>query len=425
MKTMENPANIIFFTFMPKTLRLRSMNDYSRALFGLKINEYPLLNEVFVLDNKNIKNICDSNQNNLFMELKLARGTASGIKYTFTMSRPNEKGFYYATGFLAAGEKSEESFGFLNNLNENGLFTNLFLNSHIGIAIIAPDRSVFRANPFIKNLFKIDENYPDQASFGDIFLCRNPIEKGRKCGTTEACQYCSINKGVESVLETGIVLEETEVSYEFILNNRLDKRWFTITISPIYHNGLCYAFVSFMDITAKKQIEQRLIRFGITDELTGLYNRRFILKEMQKLSNSEDGSEKPASVVMIDIDDFKKVNDTYGHLAGDLVLKGLADIILASTRHYDFAGRYGGEEFLIILPGATLKNATMVVKRILDRFSSTQFDGIDFNITFSAGIVEAIPGNHLQKDLFHIADEKMYEAKKSGKNCIKGTTLKD
>lgn len=422
---MENPANIIFFTFTPKTLRFRSMNDYSRSVFGLDSNETPLLNEIFVLDAEKIKSICDSNQNNLFMELKLAKGPASGVIYTLTMNRPNDKKFYYATGLPVAEEKSGDALDFLTSLNENGLFTNLFSNSHVGIAIIAPDRSVFKANPFIINLFKIDENYPAEANFGDIFLCRNPIEQGKKCGTSEACQYCSINKGIESVLETGIVLEETEVSFEFILNNRLDKRWFTITISPIYHNGLRYAFVSFMDITVKKQIEERLIRFGITDELTGLYNRRFILREMKKLSDSADGAEKPASVVMIDIDDFKKINDTYGHLAGDGVLSGLADIILASIRHYDFAGRYGGEEFLIILPGATLKNATMVVQRILDRFSTTKFEGVDFSITFSAGIVEAIPRKHLQKDLFHLADEKMYEAKKAGKNCIKGTKLQD
>lgn len=422
---MENPANIIFFTFTPKTLRFRSMNDYSRAVFGLDSNETPLLNEIFVLDTEKIKNICDSNQNNLLMELKLSKGPAAGVKYILTMNRPHEKGFYYATGLPVTEEKSDDAAGFLNSLNENGLFTNLFLNSSIGIAIIAHDRSVFKANPFIMNLFKIDDNYPQKASFGDIFLCRIPIEEGKKCGTMDACQNCSIYKGIENVLETGIVLEETEISYEFILNKRLDRRWFTITISPIYHNGLRYAFISFMDITAKKQIEERLIRFGITDELTGLYNRRFILREMKKLSNSAEGSKKPASVVMIDIDDFKKVNDTYGHVAGDCVLKGLADIIMASTRHYDFAGRYGGEEFLIILPGATLKNATMVVQRILDRFSSAKFESVDFSVTFSAGIVEAIPGNHPQKDLFNIADEKMYEAKESGKNCIKGIKLPD
>lgn len=421
----KNSVNLVFFTFN-NNLELETMNDCFRQILNLDPGSTPsFLTDILNIQENDLKTIKNTRQSNLIVSADIASGLFAGQQMLMNLNRPRGSSLFYVTGIInttAANQENGQK-DYINNLNLSGLYTNIFLDSHIGIAVIAPDRTVYKVNPFIRNLFKIGDTGLEGQNFGDVFLCKNTVESGEKCGTAEACRYCSISNGVNDVLDTGMSVEDSEIQYEFILNGRLDQRWFTITISALYHNGMMYALISFMDITAKKQIESRLIRYGITDGLTGLYNRNFIIKELNKLSSSEKYGHLPCSIAMIDIDDFKHVNDVYGHLAGDNVLKGLADIIAASTRHYDFAGRYGGEEFLLILPDTSLRQAEFVVNRIADKFRAAVFNDIDVSISFSAGIVEAVPNLHDHKDLFHKSDNMMYKAKAAGKNCIRGIIL--
>jgi|GEM_PF-4539561 len=165
---------------------------------------------------------------------------------------------------------------------------------------------------------------------------------------------------------------------------------------------------------------QELIKLSVTDPLTGLYNRRFLFKyleqEIARLSR-ENGH---LACAMFDIDNFKQVNDTYGHECGDKVLIQLAQTVSSEIRPYDVAARYGGEEFIIVMT-ASEPNATTVVERIRSNVANMRFKHgrAGFSTTLSAGVASrAFPSTDCDADdLIACADEAMYSAKHKGRNC--------
>ncbi len=159
------------------------------------------------------------------------------------------------------------------------------------------------------------------------------------------------------------------------------------------------------------------------DFLTGLANRRLFDRlanlEMQRALRMDT----PLSVVMIDIDDFKEVNDTYGHAVGDKVLVTLANLLNQSLRVYDVAARMGGEEFCLLLPGASSRQAADLAERILEDFKAIKFEAPGsrtFSRTFSAGVATSRnrPGRDTVADLLRQADGLLYEAKYQGKDMV-------
>ncbi|ABR30135.1 diguanylate cyclase [Thermosipho melanesiensis] len=155
------------------------------------------------------------------------------------------------------------------------------------------------------------------------------------------------------------------------------------------------------------------------DELTKVYNRAFIMEKLKELLQLSLRQKIPLSVAMIDIDDFKKVNDTYGHLKGDEVLKKVAQIIRDNLRESDYVGRYGGEEFLVILPGISCNQAKKVLERILDKVRNTDWKSLGVNnVTFSAGLCCKPEKSML--GFIKRADKNLYIAKKRGKNQVYG-----
>ena len=123
--------------------------------------------------------------------------------------------------------------------------------------------------------------------------------------------------------------------------------------------------------------------------------------------------------MMLDIDHFKKINDTYGHLAGDFVLKEIAKIIKDSIRKSDICGRFGGEEFVIVLPNTKLSGAMKLAERIRETIQNHTFDfnGKKINVTVSIGIT-SVGVNDSYESLISRADEALYEAKEKGRNRI-------
>jgi diguanylate cyclase (GGDEF)-like protein len=159
---------------------------------------------------------------------------------------------------------------------------------------------------------------------------------------------------------------------------------------------------------------------AITDSLTGLYTRRYFFDRFdEELQRSERHGFK-FSFLMIDIDDFKKCNDTYGHLVGDAVLKEAAHIAKASTREIDLIARYGGEEFSIILPETDRAGAMLVAERIRKRIEDNIFKAYDekLNMTVSVGISVYPDDSQKMPDLIEDADKALYAAKSSGKNIV-------
>jgi diguanylate cyclase len=164
---------------------------------------------------------------------------------------------------------------------------------------------------------------------------------------------------------------------------------------------------------------------SMTDGLTGIYNREAFDDTLADLIHRSRVTNTTYSLLMLDLDDFKQINDTFGHIIGDRVLMAFTQKCRASIRGDDYIARYGGEEFAIILPGANLKNAIKKGRQICDVIASAKY-AIDshsekdtLSITVSIGITE-FQNNDTPESVIGRADKALYKAKRSGKNCVVG-----
>jgi diguanylate cyclase len=155
-----------------------------------------------------------------------------------------------------------------------------------------------------------------------------------------------------------------------------------------------------------------------TDALTKLANRRAFDDEIQKHFQMFESQGTPATLLMLDIDYFKKLNDTYGHLAGDEVLKSTADLLAKAVRNGDVVARYGGEEFAVILPQSTASSVRQIAERLRGAFSQFKptIDQKTIPISASAGMAELLPSDSINSWIQR-ADEALYHAKNKGRNC--------
>ncbi|WP_193113473.1 sensor domain-containing diguanylate cyclase [Sulfurimonas marina] len=172
-------------------------------------------------------------------------------------------------------------------------------------------------------------------------------------------------------------------------------------------------------INAEKELQQKQLEFeklATTDILTGVYNRYSIMKQIKEEMRRIKRKEEPLSLIMYDYDHFKDVNDNFGHDIGDYVLKETTKIISQGIREIDKIGRYGGEEFLILLPYSNLSDTLEVAQRIKDAVASHHFKGVK-QITISLGVAQYNKGESLQSLLKRI-DEKMYQSKHLGRNRV-------
>jgi diguanylate cyclase (GGDEF)-like protein len=160
---------------------------------------------------------------------------------------------------------------------------------------------------------------------------------------------------------------------------------------------------------------------AIYDTLTNLYNRRYFEDRIRGESQKAFFSGSSLSLVMVDIDHFKKVNDTFGHTEGDRVLYEIASLLKTSVRKKDTVARYGGEEFILILPEAGLEEASMIAERIRRLVESTSFEveQIHMNLTVSLGISN-FPSHRAKskEELVKMADQALYDAKRGGRNRV-------
>lgn len=177
------------------------------------------------------------------------------------------------------------------------------------------------------------------------------------------------------------------------------------------NNDSIEQFISIgVDITAKKELE----KFASIDKLTGIYNRRMLDSFLQKEIEVSKRHKDNLPLIIIDIDFFKLVNDTYGHLVGDNVLKQLSKIISQNIRISDIFGRYGGEEFLIICTKTSENNAFVLAEKLRKEIENFKFDRVGYK-TISLGI-SSLTNNDDIELLFKKADEALYKAKNSGRN---------
>jgi diguanylate cyclase (GGDEF)-like protein len=172
-------------------------------------------------------------------------------------------------------------------------------------------------------------------------------------------------------------------------------------------------------ITARINRGQRLRYLTNRDSMTGLLNHGQIIEAAQQALNLGLRHKNPVTLVMLDLDFFKKVNDTYGHAAGDKVIMGLAQLLLQSIRKSDYIGRYGGEEFLLVCQNADQESVKNKINQIRETFSNIKFmhDKQEFQVTCSAGLASSTINDSLMS-ILAAADAALYQAKQNGRNCI-------
>ncbi len=202
-----------------------------------------------------------------------------------------------------------------------------------------------------------------------------------------------------------------------------EYRWIIDTGVPRFdEDGDFMGFIgSCIDITEHKEMEEELWELATTDGLTGFLNRRhFLVRLQEEFDRMRRNAQLQSSVLMLDLDHFKRINDGYGHAAGDAVLKHFADIIHTEQRKIDVVGRLGGEEFAIILPDTDLFEARVFAERLRKTLADRplQQQSTIIEITVSIGIALLSAATESPDNVLRDADRALYLAKESGRNRV-------
>lgn len=257
-------------------------------------------------------------------------------------------------------------------------------------------------------------------------------ENGEKTTENKKCFHlCNRDTICENCISIRAYNENTSVmKFEYIDNNI-----YMIMATPVNKQESTYVIETIRDISDCKIVDlvedktvselkktlSEINRLIVIDELTKCYNRRYINEKLPIDIESAKANKLPLSIAMIDIDYFKLINDKYGHLLGDLVLKDITNVIKNNIRgKSEWIARYGGEEFLILFNDTSKEDAYNLSKRIKSVVENSifKYDDIEINITISIGIASLTSEIDDMDKLIRKADEKLYKAKRSGRNYI-------
>lgn len=252
----------------------------------------------------------------------------------------------------------------------------------------------------------------------------SPLHDDIGCSYLDVCRVAAgpaseearaFERGVRDVLEGRSDLFEME----YPCHSPTENRWFLGIVTPL-KSELRGAVVLHANITDRKRVEIQLAKLAATDSLTSLPNRRFFLEFANREVRRAQQFGVPASVVMIDIDHFKSINDTYGHATGDEVLRRVAKAFSASIRKSDVIARLGGEEFAILLPGAGEAEARRLSEKLCLDLSESEISIGDngLRVTASFGVAELSARDATIAASLKRADAALYAAKRAGRNKV-------
>lgn len=198
------------------------------------------------------------------------------------------------------------------------------------------------------------------------------------------------------------------------------ERIVQLSMSPLFWEGLPVINIVFNDITPLKQKEQQIYVLSTTDSLTGAFNRRYFMDSAGREFSLHLRHQTPLSLLVMDIDYFKKINDTYGHGVGDEAINAFVGGCLGVLRQEDILGRTGGEEFGVLLPQTGLEAAAAIAERLRRRIEAIKlsFGSERVRFTVSIGVAEVRPGDASIEAGLLRADRALYEAKAIGRNRV-------
>lgn len=241
-------------------------------------------------------------------------------------------------------------------------------------------------------------------------------------------QYVWNRNILDSVIDIVIILFVIYVCYSYFVLGIFSVGYgivlVLITIRQAFKNLKTKNSIKHLQLenSELQEVNRRLDKDSKIDYLTGLYNRRYILELYNNIVKTSCFNDFDISVIMLDIDHFKLVNDQYGHISGDQVLKKISEVIKLSVRDSDYVGRFGGEEFIVLLPDADIKVAKSICERIRLKinFSPIYLKKLEQNIsvTVSGGVASSDKNHRDILNIINKADRALYNAKNAGRNCV-------
>ncbi len=267
--------------------------------------------------------------------------------------------------------------------------------------------------------------YPTGPSMG----CRYPLsDRSLTLGRGEDCdirlQDHSVSRRhalIEPAADGYYVRDQQSTNGTFVNDRQLDTSWLLQDGDYLRVGNCIYRYLAGGNIEA--EYHEEIYRLTILDGLTQIHNTRYLGEFLEREVVRSQRHDRPLSVLMFDIDKFKSINDSFGHLCGDFVLRELADIVRGTVRKEDLFARYGGEEFAIVLVETNREGAVNVAERIRETVASHQFrfEATPVKLTISLGVASTSGDLAMTPaSLIRVADENLYEAKRTGRNRVVG-----
>ena len=290
-----------------------------------------------------------------------------------------------------------------------------------GIIILEKDLSIIGWNKWIELFTGKSEKEVLNKNFCELYSYINKKKLLRRIKTVLVTNHSTFY----AMDQNNFLID---IPYSNITNTTFTSMQQNVTIVPydIEKEQICifiYDHTSLSETNAKlNDLNNELRELSNCDYLTGLYNRRFFAEESSRAISSSLRNSAPFSIVMMDIDKFKNINDTYGHAAGDHIIVTVAKKLNEVTRHTDIAARFGGEEFVLLLHGVTEKDAVHVAENIRKIIEDIEinFDNnkIKFTISFGVTQFDTFKDDNNIEHTISRADSGLYEAKNTGRNKV-------
>ena len=307
----------------------------------------------------------------------------------------------------------------INGLLDSQEFTRfLFDNISSAVLIVNKEFKVKQINNTYNTLFSKAESDVINQLCGNSMGCAFAVEEGVQCGNSSKCSECTLRNCLVNAKK---LLEDSQTIYitrRFYIGDRPVLKHLRMKIKGINYNNEDVFIITIDDISDLEEQKEKIKEMANLDYLTKLYNRRYFFDIAEKIFENSKREINNISVALVDIDHFKRVNDTYGHDAGDFVLSSFAHMLKNNLRKADVICRYGGEEFCILLVTKEKDDAFEVMDNLRKMVEKEVliFNNEHIKFTFSGGICNSVELS--LNEMIKKADEKLYKAKESGRNKI-------
>ncbi|MCB2187056.1 MAG: sensor domain-containing diguanylate cyclase [Deltaproteobacteria bacterium] len=286
-------------------------------------------------------------------------------------------------------------------------YHNIFENMSEGIFRAGPEGELWEVNPALAAIFGCDS--PEDL----LTLAVDPLRQPRLLEREDV-------QRLRALVEREGAVENQEMPFR---QKNGEEVWTSVSARAVYDEEGRLKLVEglVVDITQRRRMEERLRLLATTDGLTGLPNRRHFLELGRRELERARRYGLPLTALMLDVDHFKRVNDTYGHEVGDQVLVELAGLVRRALRAHDLVGRLGGEEFGVLLPETGVQEGLAVAERLRESLAARTVEtrGGRLSVTASLGLGAYRPETSDLEALLREADQALYAAKEAGRNCVR------